>query len=83
MRRTEFLSSELNDRGLTLQSHRRRQDGVCIDPLGGVVAGVTGGAVALRLFARAGSQQAVEREIGQRIGLDEAANLIDRVIGSD
>ena len=48
-----------------------------VDPLGGIVAGVAGGAEAVALAAVAGFQQPFERKIGQRIGFDELANLFD------
>lgn len=52
-----------------------------VDPLRGVVAGVAGRAVARFAFVADGSQQAIQRKIRERIGLDKLANPLDRAIG--
>ena len=60
-----------------------RQDLFHVDPLRGIVAGVAGGAVADFLLVLQDLQQPVERQIGQRVGLDVLANLFDGVVGGD
>ncbi len=65
------------------------QDLADIDLLGGVVAGVAGGAErgggeAVGGFAGgAGVGEADEREVGEGVGLDELADLLDGVVGRD
>jgi hypothetical protein len=60
-----YLESRSALLGMELESRCRRQDVFDVDPLGGVVAGVAGGAVAIVLDAIAALEQAFERQVGE------------------
>jgi transposase len=61
---------------LLLKKHRTRKQ--CI-----IVAGIAGVAVVEAVVIGDGAAEGGEREIAQRVGLDEAADLFDAVVGGD
>ena len=54
-----------------------------VDQLGRIVAGVAGVAVFVRSSSPTALRSDAEREIAERIGFDEAADLFDGVVGGD
>lgn len=66
-----------------LKVHRDRQDLFDVDPLSGILPGIAGRAIAHFFLVLKGLEQALEREMRKRIGLDEATNLFNEVVGGD
>src|SRR5258705_11533837 len=54
-----------------------------VNPIGGIFAGVTSGAVSGRLALGARRLHTFERQIRERIGADELADLLDALIGGN
>src|SRR4029077_12651435 len=78
-----------DDRELGVRTHRKqlrladrsRQNFVDIHPFRGIGAGIAGSAVGGLVAIGAGFLHSVEREISQRIGANEFANLLHRLVG--